>query len=186
MKNGSVIAFSSNFDPKRLEDWKHAFTKPLHYGIQGVTGSKFHHVGMYCDGYFYEAMAKFGVRKIKFEQKLSEIAPCVDTYIFPPSKKLLKAQVRAMIIDLDNQVGKKYSALEAFLSILTAILCVDSDQIKTKEQFCSKLAFLSYRNLFPSKLNHILPRTLNPEELLKVLKRFKLIKENAEVIVGRP
>jgi hypothetical protein len=98
---------------------------------------------------------------------------------------MTRDEVKKMVIDLDGEIGKKYSALEAFNSILTAIIFFDLGEVKTKRQFCSKLVFYAFRNLYPSKLNHILPRTLNPEELLKVLKRFNIIEESAEVILGR-
>ena len=178
MKNGSVIAFHSNFK------LRHAITKPLHYLIQWGTGSKFHHVGIYCDGYFYEAIGKDGVKKIKFKQKQDEIDACVDIHVFAPEKTLKKDEVERMVIDLDSQLGKKYSILEALGSVLTAVIFFDRDEVKTKKQFCSKLVFYAYRNIYTNKLNHILPRTINPEELLKILKRFKLIKEIGEVING--
>ncbi|GAG80874.1 unnamed protein product, partial [marine sediment metagenome] len=98
MKNGSVIAFHSNFK------LRHAITKPLHYLIQWGTGSKFHHVGIYCDGYFYEAIGKDGVKKIKFKQKQDEIDACVDIHVFAPEKTLTKDQVERMVIDLDSQI----------------------------------------------------------------------------------
>lgn len=173
LPNATIIGFSSRYNTK------HLITKPLHYLIQIFTGSRLHHMGIMCDGFLYEAMAKTGVRKIPLTVKLDEIDDCVDVIIFKPTNRLTSSGLKEFRIDLDNQVGKKYSTKEAFLSILTAVLCLGlrNSKPKTKEQFCSKLAFYAYQNIHPEILRGILPRTLNPEECKKVLRVPNLIKE---------
>lgn len=171
MKSGTVIAFNSKYKTK------HLFTKPLHYGIQLFTGSKYHHLGIVCKDWYYEAMGSYGVRKIRFAQKIEEIDDCVIPYFFTPSTILSKEQEDFLERDLDAQIGKRYSAWEAFLSILTAIIIFDKDDIKTKKMFCSKLVVYAMRNLYPKKLFDILPRHFNPEESIKLLRENNLIKK---------
>lgn len=180
LPSGTLLFFKSHFDYKRLGDWKHAVTKPLHYGIQGITGSEYHHVGIMCNDWFYEAIGKYGVRKIRLEQKLKEIDNCVEVVAFEPNKEIKRHLLFKLTIDLKNQLGKKYSALQAFLSILTKIL-VWQTVIKTKLMFCSKLVAYAYRNLFSKILGHIIPRTFNPEEIKKLLLGLRLIKEGYKI-----
>ena len=171
MKSGTLIAFNSKYKTK------HLLTKPLHYVIQLFTGSKFHHKGIICKDWYYEAMGSYGVRKIRLAQKIEEIDDCVFPYFFSPKIILTKEQEDSLERDLDAQVGKQYSAWEAFLSILTAILIFDKDEIKTKKMFCSKLVVYAMRNLYPKKLFDILPRHFNPEEAIKILREHNIIKE---------
>lgn len=172
LPDGTKIGFSSRYSTK------HLLTKPLHYLIQIFTGSKLHHVGIMCDNLLYEAMYSTGVRKIPLAVKLDEIDDCVDVIIFEPTNKLTPSQSKELKIDLENQVGKQYSTLQAFLSILTAILFLGLRKLepKNKLQFCSKLVFKADQNIYPEILKGILPRTLNPEECKKVLRKAKLIK----------
>jgi len=169
LPNATRVGFSSRYN------LKHLITKPLHYLIQMFTGSKLHHEGIMCDGMLYEAGNK-GVRKIPFEQKLKEIDDCIDVIIFKPTKLLTLNQLIAFRIDLESQLGKQYSATEAFFSILTGILFLTKSEPKNKKQFCSKLVFRAYQKIH-SVLKGILPRTQNPEENTKVLRFHNLIQE---------
>ncbi len=173
LTNSTVVGFSSRYNTK------HLITKPLHYLIQIFTGSNLHHVGIMCDGLLYEAMASTGVRKIPLEDKLKEIDDCVDVIIFKPINRLRPSELEEFRIDLENQVGKQYPTAQAFFSILTAVLFLGlrKSKPKTKEQFCSKLVFYAFQNIFPGILKGILPRTINPEECKKVLRVANLIKE---------
>jgi len=47
--------------------------------------------------------------------------------------------------------------------------------------FCSKLVFYAWQNIYPAILKGILPRTLNPEECIKVLRKAGLIKEGEKL-----
>lgn len=180
LPSGTLLFFKSHFDYKRLNDWKHALTKPLHYGIQGLTGSDFHHVGIMCNGWFYEAIGKYGVRKIKLKQKLEEIDNCVEVVAFKPAKEIKGVLLAKLMIDLENQLGKIFSAFQAFLSILSRIL-IWQTKVKNLVYFCSKLAAYAYKNLYPKILGRIIPRTLNPEEIKKTLLGLNIIKEGRTI-----
>ncbi len=176
--DSTIIGFSSRFDWKILSHWKHLITKPLHYGIQIGTGSNLHHLGIMYNDWFYEALGKTGVRIIRLEGKLKELDDCVDVITFPPKTILNDNESLRLGIDLNEQLGKKYSAAQAFLSILTKILFLGlrKSKPKNKATFCSKLVFKAYRYLHISKLGDTLPRTINPEECKKILRQKGLIK----------
>lgn len=173
LPSATIIGFSSRYNTR------HLLTKPFHYLIQIATGSKLHHVGGMCDNSLYEAIKSTGVRKIPLQQKLDELDDCVDTIIYKPTFKLTPSKLKAFKIDFENQIGKQYPTLQAFLSIVTAVLCLGlrKSKPKTKKMFCSKLIFYAYQNLFPEILKGILPRTMNPEECIKVLLKAGLIQE---------
>jgi hypothetical protein len=168
--DGSMIGFEAKYS------FRHLITKPFHYLIQLGTGSKIHHEGIMCDGLLYEAMASTGVRGIALQYKLDEVSNCIKTHVFEPQNKLSKTKVDKLRVDLGKQLGKKYSALEAVLSIISVILL--QRKVTYKEMFCSKLVFYAYRNLFPKKLKKYIPRTMNPEEVKKVLQKEGLLKES--------
>lgn len=193
LPDGTIIAFSSKFSYKRWGDWRHAITKPLHYGIQfacsdwfsrvvvkiGLRRGKklrstpvnFHHVGIMCDGWLYEAMASTGVRRVKLGHKLREIDDCVEVIAFEPNETIAKESLK---LDLIAQIGKEYPTWQALGSILTKILFWQSE-IKTALMFCSKLVAYAFRNLF-AVIKHIIPRKYNPNEIIKFLLEKKLIK----------
>ncbi len=174
LPNGTLIYFSSKFDYKRLNDWKHAITKPLHYGIQWGTGSKYHHVGIMFEDWLYEALGKTGVRKIRLADKVNEVDNCVELTACKPSKLLTTKESKELDADLWKQLGKKYPTLQAFGSILTKILFWQTE-VKSKTMFCSKLIIYAFLNLYPKILKGIIPRTKNPEESYKVLRKVGLI-----------
>ncbi len=172
LPDGTIIAFSSKFSYKKWGDWKHALKKPLHYGIQWGTQSPYHHVAIMCDGWLYEAMASTGVRRIKLGQKLREVDDCVEVTAFKPNVAI---STEILKVDLKSQLNKKYPTLQAFGSILTKILFWQA-KIKTKKMFCSKLVAYAYLKLFPASLKGLIPRTQNPEEVIKRLLLERLIK----------
>ena len=169
IESGAIITYSAKYG------FRHLISKPMHYLIQIFTGSKKHHMGGICNGWYFEATAKNGVRKILFETKLKELSKYVSYEIHPPKRHLTKEQEESMFIDLNNQVGKKYSALEALVSIFTALLFLDSRKVKNKKMFCSKLWVYAVKNICSKLLKDIFPREYNPEEALKLFRKIGYI-----------
>jgi hypothetical protein len=168
IKNGAIVRFETKDFSKT-----HFIKKPFHYLIQWITGSNSHHVGIWCNGYLYEALGSTGVRKIKLEDRKEDkhIEIKIENPLFP----LDKEEVNRLEAFLNRQIGKKYGFIEAFLSILTAIVFLDSDEIKTKTHFCSKLVVYAIKTIRPKYLYDIKPRQLNPEEALKILRKVGYI-----------
>lgn len=169
MKDGTLVTFSSKFTLHG------ALNYPLRYVIHKFTKAKEEHVGIVCDDYLYEATGH-GVAKKLLTSRLitTKDYVVVDYYIL--NKELTKDEVMDLRMDLDSQLGKKYSAIEAMLSAIDHILPKfiknrRSKQINTRKQFCSKLCAYAYRNLglLPYK---VLPRNINPHELVNLVKPF--------------
>tara|TARA_R110000737_G_C14595333_1_gene488216 strand:+ start:709 stop:1236 length:528 start_codon:yes stop_codon:yes gene_type:complete len=172
IESGSIITYSAKYG------FRHLVSKPMHYLIQIFTGSRKHHMGSICNGWYFEATKKNDVRKILFETKLKELSKYVSYEIHPPKRHLTKEQEESMFINLNNQVGKKYSALGAFLSILTAALFLSKKKLRTEEWFCSHYSVWSVLKVIdPSSLRekNILPREYNPEEALKLFRKIGYI-----------
>ena len=169
VENGAIISFSTKKFSKT-----HFIKKAFHYLIEWFTQSEVHHQAIYCKG-LYEAMANTGVRKITLDQKRKEISKHVEMIIENPKTRLTDEEVNRMQADLNNQLGKKYSYIEAFLSILTAILIFDKKEIRTKKMFCSKLVIYAVKNIRPAEFYDKIPRHFNPDEALKKLKKIEYI-----------
>lgn len=173
MKNGTLVAFSSKFTLHG------AFNYPLRYIIHCTTKSKVEHVGIICDNFLYESTGH-GVVKTLLSKRLVHTESYITVDYHRLTQDLTEDETESLRIDLDAQLGKKYSVIEAIISAIDHILPQwiknkRSKEISTRKQFCSKLCAFAYRNL--GLLDpKILPRNLNPEELINILKDQRLIK----------
>lgn len=168
MKNGTLVTFSSEFTLHG------ACNYPLRYVIHLFTKSKVEHMGIMCDGYIYEAKG-CGVIKTLLSERLIHTNSYVSVHYLYLKKELTKDQVKVLRVDLEAQLGKKYSLKEAMLSAIDHLLPKfikdkRSKHINTREQFCSKLCAYAYRNL--GLLKEVLPRDINPGELIELVRPF--------------
>jgi hypothetical protein len=167
--DGSIVAFRARFS------FRHLFRKPFHYLIQIFTGSRYHHIGIMSDDFLYESLSSTGVVYGTLSKRYSKLSKYESFDIYEPQFKLTKEQKQLLKEDLQEQLGKKYSRLQAFLSIFTALLFWNRDKIKTKKMFCSKLVVYAVMKRFPKKIGKVLPRDFNPEEAIKILRTANYI-----------
>jgi len=174
--DGTIITFTSHFDPRLIGDWQHAITKPMHYGIQSATHSDFHHVGIICKNRFFEAMTSSGVRNITLEDKLNMIDPCVEVRAYLPFKEFDRRHIELMFVDLLGQVGKGYSYFQAAFSAINEWILFDCLDIKRRpgKTFCSKLVYTAYQKLFFKILKET-PMTMDTGDVMADLLYENLI-----------
>ena len=174
---GTIIGFSSTFNWKQWASWKHLRTKPFHYGIQGFTGSDLDHVASICNS-LYEAMGKTGVRKMLLKERIEETDSVVKIYTYEPMVEFTEKQSDIFKASLESQLGKKFNGIQAMFAALDRLIFFNlfKSKPKNKTTFCSKYVFIAYQDTFPDELKGIIPRTLSPEECIKLLRKKRLIR----------
>lgn len=168
IRSGAIIAFRSKFTPKR------AFLNPFRYLIKTATQSNYYHIGIYCRGYLYEALASKGVRKIKLMDRKKEMVGLERWDVKNPLIDYSPREVRTLKKVLDSQMLLKYSKVQAFLSIFTALFFWKRKR-RNKKTFCSKLVLVAVEKRYGSTLSKLIFRDYNPEEALKLLRSINYI-----------
>ena len=183
MKNGALIFFSTERNLKNLIKY------PVKFIIHLFTGSGIEHVGIHCDGYFYEALYPT-VKRTPILTRLNNLPRYTKVSILAPIEDLDESKTEALRKDLDHQIGKRYGSKLAIYSALDRVLFMRKwlgIEKSNKKTFCSKLCFIAWQKLCPVLLSEfnpstnrcqlIDPNTVNPEELKKIMLNSGLLKE---------
>ena len=162
MKDGTITAFSSKLTLGQFLKY------PFRYIIHVSTQSKIEHVGIICNDDHYEALVSSGVVKEKLLIKLRHLSSYTKVSYYELNKDLTSAQRISLLKDLEAQLGKEYSLIQAAMSALDNILPDFMrrgrvKKLKSKKHFCSKLDAYAYNNL---GLIDVVPRILSPQELI--------------------
>ena len=176
MKDGTITAFSSKLT---LGQFLRHFSIPniFRYIIHVSTKSTIEHVGILCNDDNYEALVSPGVVKEKLLIKLRHLSSYTKVSYYELNKELTQEQRFALFEDLESQLGKQYALGQALISAIDNLLPrfmrkKRAKKLKTKKQFCSKLAAYAYKNL---GLIDVVPRNLSPQELIDLLLEKKLV-----------
>jgi hypothetical protein len=141
IKNGTLIACGSRFSFKGL------FTKPLHYLIQMVTGSRIEHVCMYLDGQIYQITGA-GIQIFTIENWFKEYVK-EEAIIYKNEFKndFTQTQIDAMKdYWLSEFHSAKYSAIYASYSAFDKFIFLSNLNLKSViKSFCSKICIEAYQ-----------------------------------------